>query len=714
MNIFKYTNSSGSITWSRPDMGLVLSLVVVTSGWLVLTLFDWIFGYGTGPEDHSILRNLIALLLLSPLFVRWFRPTRAPSDNQQAFQLHKATGQAMLVMTGLVTLFAASLALFDSTNGAGGPDNLFFFLTTRWTGLAMLVGGSLVIENLMVLFDYNSRSPRSAVDGMRYGIVFSIISAGLIPGDTGLIIGSVIGFFTAFLTLILSLRSGWVVHIKRAQKYRMLGLSFLSIVAAVGLSLLLNSDKVESLLASMSPTILMLGTMVTMLILITESGLFFRVLLTLPTAGAMDRRNTEVSSLSSFGRLMVDSFDMNSLMEASVAIACDVTSGRSAWIELFENDRREVIAGGRREIDIESIEHILNLNTSENERSLGETAREERSIRIFNIKLHKYRQEHPTKSITDLPPFGSLAIVPLSNGEQHCGVLYVLKPFKNGFDRDDVSILSAVANQIGLAMEHSTLIQRSIERERLRNEMLIAREAQQRLLPASMPSSDAFEVHAESEPASMVGGDYYDAVKFSNGMSGLLIADVSGKGAGAALYMGMVKGIIRALSGSCETPAEMLTKVNASLHKNIDPRFFVTMTCVKLLEEERAMQIVRAGHCPTLVISKNGKARYHTPRGIGLALTSSKHFEQILEQETLHCDSGDLVILFSDGLAEARSVDGEELGFGRFLKIVEEVVKKAPDASLNVLRDDIFEGISTFTQGAPPIDDSTLVMIRWR
>ncbi len=697
-----------------PDIGLTFTLAGICSGWLILTFLDWIFGYGTGPNEHSILRDLIPVLLLIPLFMRWFRPTRAPSDNQEAFQLHKGTSFTLLIMVGMISVFAIFLSWTLPLNSANGPGSIFAFLFSRWVGIIILFGGGVILENLLVLFDFNSRSPRSAVDGMRYGIILSILSTIVIPGESGMIVGSIIGGITGLLAFILSLRSGWVVHIRKGQKYRMLGLSFLSIIVAMVLSWLLSdpTTKLESLLLAMSPTILMLGGLVAMMVIISQSGLFFRVLLTLPTAGAMDRRNTEVSSLSSFGRLMMDSFDMSSLMQASISIACDVTSGRSAWIELFDQETREIITGGRKKIDFDEIDRILNLNITANEKSLGEVARDERSIQVFNIQLRQIAT--PLSNTSDpLPPHASLAIVPLWNGEQHCGVLYVLKSYKNGFDRDDVSILNAVANQVALAIEHSKLIKRSIERERLRNEMLIAREAQERLLPTHMPQGETYEVYAESEPASMVGGDYYDTVAFSDRTPGLLIADVSGKGAGAALYMGMVKGIIRALSGACTTPADMLTRVNASLHRNIDPRFFVTMTCARLLEEERALQIVRAGHCPTLIVKKNGEATYHTPRGIGLALTSSKHFEQVISQETLRCDPGDLIVFFSDGLAEARSIDDEELGFGRFLKIVEAAVKAQPEASLNVLRDSIFEGISTFTKGAPPIDDSTLVMVRW-
>lgn len=687
-------------------------LTFLGCGWGAMTFFDWLFGYGDGLGERGILRHVLPVLLMTPIFFRWFRPARQPADHQEAYRLHNGTIIPLLVMLGIITVLSFFPLYFNS---GGGPTNILAFLASHSLGLAVICGGAIILDNLFLLFDYGSRSPRSAVDWLRSCVIAALVIAGVTPQIVGDVAGHVVAGIATLIAFIFGLRAGWVVHIWKDQKYKMLGMATLGIMASVPLIVLYFESPVSLALLTLSPSVNLLLYIVGVTILASQSALFFRIFITLPTAGAMDRRNTEVTSFSNFGRLMVDSFNMNDLMQASITIACDVTSGQSAWIELFDEETREIITGGKKKIDFDNIDHVLNLNVSGNGRTVGDEARGEELIRIFNLNLSGRNSPPPNGDGTgrQLPISGSLAIVPLRDGDRRRGVLYVLKGKRNGFDRDDVTILGAVSNQIALAMEHAELIQRSIERERLRNEMLIAREAQQRLLPAHMPESDTFELYAESEPASMVGGDYYDMITFSDGTQGLLIADVSGKGAGAALYMGMVKGVMRALSGICATPAELLRRANSALYRNIDPRFFVTMTCVRLLEETCAMQIVRAGHCPTLVV-RGSEVTYHTPRGIGLALTSSKRFEQALAQEELHCGPGDMVILFSDGLAEARSYDNEELGFEGFRRIVQDAVTAHPDVPLRVLRDVIFEGISTFTGGAPPVDDSTLVMARWR
>ena len=702
----QYLSQGEENIWGLPDVQMAIILATVGFGWVTLSFFDWVFGFGTGPHGHGWFRTFLTFLLFVPIFVRWFRPTRTPLDHQDAHRLHGSTVLTTLVLVGIVIAFALSPLSFNSS---GGPANFTTFVLSRLAGLLLLTGGALIVENLLLLLSYGKRTSRSILDGIRYLLVVTVAVVILIPGEAGEIVSTIVGSITMIVIFVLSLRSGWVVHIWRHQKYRMLGFSFLAILAGSGLSALLSLTSIQLVFRGNSHMFLSLGYLLSSLIIVTQSGLFFRVLLTLPTAGAMDRRNIEVSSLSNFGRLMVESFDMDDLMTASTSIACDVTSAQSAWIELHDENSREMITGGVNPLNFEEIDRILSLDVERNGKALGERAKEGEGVRIFNFQL----QPSPDQEVEKRAMTGSIAAIPLRDGTGRRGTLYVLKDRKHGFDRDDTAILGAVATQIALAMDHASLIRTSIERERLRNEMLIAREAQQRLLPQAMPESDLYEIYAESEPASMVGGDYFDAVIFCDGTKGALIADVSGKGAGAALYMGMVKGVVRALSGSCKDPAELLTKANSALYRNIDPRFFVTMTCIRILEEKRSVQIARAGHCPTLLLRDNGEAVYHTPQGIGLALTSTRQFERALRQEELNCSEGDLILLFSDGLAEARHRDGEELGFDRFRGIVGNCGKEARDGTLREVRDAIFAGISTFTEDAPPVDDSTLVILRW-
>jgi serine phosphatase RsbU (regulator of sigma subunit) len=175
--------------------------------------------------------------------------------------------------------------------------------------------------------------------------------------------------------------------------------------------------------------------------------------------------------------------------------------------------------------------------------------------------------------------------------------------------------------------------------------------------------------------------------------------------------MGMIKGIIQALSGRCADPRELLSRINVALHGSIDQRWFVTMTCAQIIEESRTLRVARAGHCPTLVV-RGGRAGYHRANGIGLGLARAGMFDRSLELEDIPFGSGDYAIFLSDGIPEARAVDGEELGYEKLLEIVE---RSAASATTPLeLRNGMFAEISTFTKGEIPSDDSTIAIIRWR
>ncbi len=147
-----------------------------------------------------------------------------------------------------------------------------------------------------------------------------------------------------------------------------------------------------------------------------------------------------------------------------------------------------------------------------------------------------------------LKKVGSLLVVPLVSHQNLIGILYATKQLDFGFEQDDIEVLSGFADQVTIAIENATLIQRSLEKERLQRELLLAQEMQKRLLPQTLPTFPNVEMQAVSAPALEVGGDYYDIAILDDRRVGIVIGDVSGKGVGAAFYMAEMKGIFQSLS----------------------------------------------------------------------------------------------------------------------------------------------------------------------
>ncbi len=201
-----------------------------------------------------------------------------------------------------------------------------------------------------------------------------------------------------------------------------------------------------------------------------------------------------------------------------------------------------------------------------------------------------------------------------------------------------------------VAIENSRLIKKSIERERLVQEMTLAQEMQRKLLPQELPTIRGVDIDAISTPAFEVGGDYYDFVELSETTIGIIVGDVSGKGVPAAFYMTEVKGIFQSLSALYASPRDFMVRANAVLSESIDKHSFVSLLYGILDVRTGRFQIARAGHCPLLHVGRSDSA-YLRPDGMGLGLAEDDFFSETIEEHTLQLAPGDACVL--DGVTEA-------------------------------------------------------------
>ncbi|HVZ42013.1 MAG TPA: SpoIIE family protein phosphatase [Candidatus Kapabacteria bacterium] len=694
--------------WTR--FSRLLTQAVLAGLWLVLLLYD-LFAqvWDRPPGDQGWFRLLAPIVALLPAIIRLLAIEQVENE-QVVYKTFRnlalavlATGSVLIVPTFVLTGYSDQLV----------PDGILTFFAGRLVCLIMLMALPWLVEPLVQIFRHRatgagSRLPRIFVAAM---YVVAVI-AQLVPlqgGEGGLAMEEplfAMGSLVALLGLILATRAGWIINLRREQKWKLVGYAML---ATAGSSMLLaaieHTGGTSAALLSFAPGLLNFSSTLGLALIFTSTVIFASAILALPTASAIDRRNTEVSSLANFARLLTQSLDTEHLVDTAISIACDAIGARTAWIELREGDAIQIRLGREPRITLRVARQLMTQSVGKDlviAQAVSQRRRVEVVDRIRGIVLYKAETSGELKS---------MAAAPLQLGEDLLGTLYVAKDRVNGFDRRSVVLINALADQIALAIEQSRLIQSSFVRERFEQEMLIARDLQERLLPKQMPLSPFYELYAESLPASIVGGDYFDVVAFSDNTIGLLVADVSGKGASAALYMGMIKGIVQALSGQCASPKELLAKANVALHGSIDQRWFATMSCAQIIDEHRTLRVVRAGHCPTLVV-RSGVGAYSQPRGLGLAIARPALFDSNLEIEEMAFCPGDYAIFFSDGLPEARSPEGEELGYDLLM----EAVTAAAHQGVNPkeMREAIFERINAFTQGEPLADDSTLMILRWR
>jgi serine phosphatase RsbU (regulator of sigma subunit) len=277
---------------------------------------------------------------------------------------------------------------------------------------------------------------------------------------------------------------------------------------------------------------------------------------------------------------------------------------------------------------------------------------------------------------------------------------------------DQLGELAGSFNQMTASIED--LLRQSAEKKRLEEELRIAHEIQMSLLPQGPLTMPGLSVTALCVPAREVGGDYYDFLPLDDHRLGLLIADVSGKGTSAALYMAELKGLILSLSRIHTSPRELLIDANRIIAEHLDARSFITMTYAILDLRQRTMTYARAGHTPLIYVpgpgSESRRVRILAPDGLvlGLKIDNGEMFERLLQEETLPLRTGDLYVFFTDGISEAMNEQDDCFGEERLGRLAE----SQSDLPSDQLRERVLREIETFVGGAPQHDDMTMLLLK--
>ncbi|HEV3485047.1 MAG TPA: PP2C family protein-serine/threonine phosphatase, partial [Vicinamibacterales bacterium] len=268
-------------------------------------------------------------------------------------------------------------------------------------------------------------------------------------------------------------------------------------------------------------------------------------------------------------------------------------------------------------------------------------------------------------------------------------------------------------NQMTGSIEN--LLLTAAEKKRLDEELRIARQIQMSLLPRGPLDVPGMAITALCVPAREVGGDYYDFFKLPDDKLGVLIADVSGKGTSAALYMAELKGLVLSLSQIYQSPRQLLLEVNRIISDNLDSRSFITMTYAVLDLRGRVMTYARAGHTPLIHLTGSGdttrEAHMLVPDGLVVGLRiegAAKKFAELLEEEQISLQTGDVIVLYTDGITEAMDAESDLFGDARLRKLVEE----HGHLDSSELRERILREIEAFVGGADQHDDMTMILIK--
>ena len=302
------------------------------------------------------------------------------------------------------------------------------------------------------------------------------------------------------------------------------------------------------------------------------------------------------------------------------------------------------------------------------------------------------------------PETRSELCVPLIYKDQVIGVLDLEHTRRGYFTEDHLRTVSTLAAQVAIAIENARLYERiAREEQRMERDLAMAREVQHHLLPPTTPSMPGAEVAARFKPAHAIGGDLYDFLDYTLPRACIVVGDVSGKGAPAALYAALVSGILRSQARDEPGPAEMLNAINRSLnHRRLDAQYLV-LTCALWDDKKRIMRVANSG-LPRPIYCHQGHAHMLEVAGLPLGMFEDVSYDEI----TIHAKPGDVFVFFSDGIVDASNAKDEQFGRNR----VENVIDKSAGGSAQEIVDAIFKAAEDFSAGCEVFDDETAVVLK--
>jgi sigma-B regulation protein RsbU (phosphoserine phosphatase) len=310
------------------------------------------------------------------------------------------------------------------------------------------------------------------------------------------------------------------------------------------------------------------------------------------------------------------------------------------------------------------------------------------------------------------------------------------------YSRVDRELLDAIAWQLAFAIEHSQLVHRMAEEERLKREIALAGEVQRRLFPEHPPKGGGLELAGVCHPAQGIGGDYYDFLVFDDGHLGLAVADVAGKGISAALLMSVVQASLRSQApadGAALT--DLVASMNQLLYRSTARNSFASFFYAQFEERTRRLTYVNAGHNPPMLLrpgtfelgepqGPDGSGHLQaaaTPGGAAVTLAVASPAPEATvrllrtgglvigafkgstyEQETVQLQPGDVLVAYTDGVTEAFSAADEEFGEDRLRQVVMASAHMAPAE----LAEAVVGAVRDWSRSAPQHDDITLVVAR--
>lgn len=412
----------------------------------------------------------------------------------------------------------------------------------------------------------------------------------------------------------------------------------------------------------------------------------------------------ELSSLHEISKVLMSTLNEKDLFDSIVRIIADEMQADRVSIMIYAPDHEALEIISHYGLDLSPFERtFVSLD-----RSLAGRAYQEHKL-IYTNALEK--SAYAAYRDTERYHTGGCIIQPLMHGREIYGVLNISDrhaPTGHEFSDDDLRLVSTIASQITRSIQNFRLLNEMLQKRSYEKELEITSSIQKSILPTHFQKSAWFDMGVISEPAKLMGGDFYDFLAFDGDQFVFSVADVSGKSLPAALFMAVTSSIIRTYGREVRQPAEVLHKANELIYQDSQSGMFVTLFYAYYDAPEHQLFYSSGGHNEQLVFRHDTRTFEKLgTRGRPLGVVDSQLHGPFGEGKVF-LGEGDLLILYTDGVVEAINERKEEFGLDRFCRIISDNMLLSSDQLVKK----IFREVKTFAGTEAQYDDFTLMIIK--
>lgn len=418
----------------------------------------------------------------------------------------------------------------------------------------------------------------------------------------------------------------------------------------------------------------------------------------------LKHRVQQLETCSKVTSLLNTELSSSNLLDTIMKIAKKVMKADGCSLLLLDEDNGDLVF----QVALSPVsDQIMNLGRIKLGQGIaGSVAKTGRATVVKDAYKHpKFNQSFDKKTGFQT---GSLLCAPLKTQERIIGVCQVIHGRKGGriFTRKDLALFRMLCDSAALAIQNSRMHRILLETQRMEKDMEFAQSVQESFLPATFPQHDNFLFAAETVPAKVVGGDYYDFIPLGENTLGVVLGDVSGKGVPAALHMARLMSDFRYISQAHLEPARILAEVNTTLYQRSHRGMFTTAIYLLIDLKNKTMRAANAGHHPALICDGTGRIiEAARASGSPLGIVPGTQYQE----EEISLKKDDRVLIYSDGITESRNDKRKDFGVARLKEFL-----ARENGAPEVLIDKLTRTVKKHIGSAPQFDDMTCVAFKVR